>query len=649
MVFASLFFLFVYLFGAYAYGAATLLSLGRSRSLWGMDKDYEPAVQKEIDRSAIALFVISTAWFVLHTLIEFRTLMGATERGWLDLGTFIAFLFPPVIMRTMYLESNPQGSTPAPAFYRVLPGVMLAVSVVAFAYFVAAILDAVPHPTPLGPYIGTTIGVEFTLASFYSISLMLGRPRRVMTLDQKRLRNVMLFLFAVLITIFVSLMAIDGDRLPVYILDRASRAAPIYFMIASVYFENRFAFYDLVVKRALLLIISVGMIGGYLAITLPFLGELPSGSVRPWLAAVALAPIAMLMRRVHERTERWLDQKWFGRLFTPVEAVTHVLAAMQPATDERTLIEATEARLTEIFDAKIVVLVGSRAILEPEMQTEVKLTSPVSGAIVRLAVLKGDHCKTLLSEDLTLLRSLGSVFGFMLENIRLQRQRVEQEHLAQELRVQSSRSELKALRAQINPHFLFNALNAIASLIHTDPARADEAVEQLAEVFRYTLRRSDSEFAPLDQELTFARAYLDVEQARFGQRLTFTIDSDHAAPAPLIPSMLLQTLLENAVKHGVSQDRGAGRIDVIVRSAGDQLTLDVRNTGPAPRDPSARDRARTVADARSGQGGERFGLHSVRERLKGHFGDRASFSLARDEQANMTVARIVLPQTRAVA
>jgi hypothetical protein len=645
----SLFFLFVYLFGAYAYGAATLLSLGRSRSLWGLDKDYEPDLQQRIDRSSITLFIISTAWFVLHTLIEFRALSGGTGWSWIDLGTLLAFLFPPVIMRTVYLESHHQGATPAPAFYRVLPGAMLAASVVALVYFIAAIFEVVPQPQQLGPLIGITIGLEFTFASFYSIGLMLRRPPRAMTPDQLRLRNVMLFLFAVLITIFVSLMAIDGDLLPVYILDRTSRAAPLYFMIASVYFENRFAFYDLVVKRALLLMISVAMIGGYLAMTLPWFNELPAGDVRPWLAAVALAPIAMLMRRVHERTERWLDRKWFGRMFTPVEAVTHVLAAMQPATDERTLIEAAEARLTEIFDAKIVVLVGSRAILEPETQTEIKLTSPVSGAIVRFAVRKGEHCKKLLSEDLTLLRSLGSVFAFMLENIRLQRQRVEQEQVAQDLRLQSSKSELKALRAQINPHFLFNALNAIASLIHTDPARADEAVEQLAEVFRYTLRRSDSEWAPLDQELTFARAYLDVEQARFGQRLTFTIDSDHAAPTPLVPSMLLQTLLENAVKHGVSQERGPGRIDVIVRTTTDTISLEVRNTGPFTRDPSTRIRAGVGADARSGQGGEGFGLHSVRERLKGHFGDRASFTLDRDEPAGMTIARIVMPQTKVVA
>jgi two-component system LytT family sensor kinase len=329
---------------------------------------------------------------------------------------------------------------------------------------------------------------------------------------------------------------------------------------------------------------------------------------------------------------------WLGREFTPVEAVKHVLAAMQPATDEQSLIEAAEARLTEIMGARIRLFVGPKKEIENGIEMDVSLTSPVSGEQLRIAVMRDPTMRRILSEDLTMLKSLGGVFGFMLENLRLQRKRQEQDLVAQELRLQSSKSELKALRAQINPHFLFNALNAIASLIHTDPARADEAVEQLAEVFRYTLRRSDTEWAPLDQELTFARAYLDVEQARFGTRLTCTIDSDHQSPAPLVPSMLLQTLLENAVKHGVSQARGPGRIEVIVRTTSDQVTLEVRNTGPGAesRGPRSRD-------------GEGFGLHSVRERLKGHFNDRASFSLERDDAAAVTVARIAMPHVRIAA
>jgi hypothetical protein len=416
-------------------------------------------------------------------------------------------------------------------------------------------------------------------------------------------------------------------------------------MIASMYFESRFELYDRVIKRAVLLLLSVAVLGVFLFGTLPFLRQLPISGALPWLFAVALAPIVMVMTWLMARTERWLDRIWLGREFTPADAMKHVVGAMQPATDEATLIEAAEARLSDIFNAKVSVLVGSRAVLEPPVQVEVKLTSPVSGAIIRIAVLKQPGTRQLLSEDLALLRSLGSVLGFMLENIRLQRKRIEQEQLAQALQLQSSKSELKALRAQINPHFLFNALNAIASLIHTDPGRADEAVEQLAEVFRYTLRRSDSEWAPLDQELTFARAYLDVERARFGQRLVATIDSDHLPPAPLIPSMLLQTLLENAVKHGVSQQRGPGRIDVIVRTTPDQITIEVRNTGPD----ATRNGAADGAAARSGQAGEGFGLRSVRERLKGHFGERGTFSLSRDDAHEVTIARIVMPHVRIAA
>jgi len=261
-----------------------------------------------------------------------------------------------------------------------------------------------------------------------------------------------------------------------------------------------------------------------------------------------------------------------------------------------------------------------------------------SGQPFHFDVQRTASARRLLSEDLAMLRSLASVFGFMLETLRLQHKRQEQELVTRDLRLQTSRSELKALRAQINPHFLFNALNAIASLIHTDPARADAAVEQLAEVFRYTLRRSDSEWAPLDQELALARAYLDVERARFGPRLTCVIESDHGTPAPLVPSMLLQTLIENAVKHGVSQTRGTGLVAVVVRAADDQILLEVRDNGPGP-----------GASAGLGREGEGFGLRSIRERLAGHFGERAALTLTRDEATGTTIARITMPVARVAA
>jgi LytS/YehU family sensor histidine kinase len=245
----------------------------------------------------------------------------------------------------------------------------------------------------------------------------------------------------------------------------------------------------------------------------------------------------------------------------------------------------------------------------------------------------------------SLLRSLAGVFGYMLENVRLQRRRQEQDLIAQELRLQTSRSELKALRAQINPHFLFNALNAIASLIHTDPARADAAVEQLAEVFRYTLRRSEQEWAPLDQELAFARAYLDVEQARFGKRLSFSIDAAAETAAAQVPSMLLHTIVENAVKHGIAQVRGAGRIEIRATTT---ATRQERASGtPAAQDDvlllEVTDTGLGLGQSGAHRTGESFGLRSVRDRLRGHFAERASLDLVRDELRGLTVVRVRMP------
>ena len=324
------------------------------------------------------------------------------------------------------------------------------------------------------------------------------------------------------------------------------------------------------------------------------------------------------------RAERWLDRMWFGREFTPVEAVKHVLAAMQPATDEASLIAATEARLTEIFGAQ-----DHRAArrlsrpIEPACEIEVTMPTPVPGEPRAHRGPAASPARAAASEDLELLRSLGGVFGFMLENVRLQRKRQEQEQVAQELRLQTSRSELKALRAQINPHFLFNALNAIASLIHTDPARADAAVEQLAEVFRYTLRRSESEWAPLDQELAFARAYLDVEQARFGQRLTFSIDADPCRRRRRCRRCCCRRW--SRTPSSTASRRCAG-------PAASTYRAHHRRSGHArgARHGPARRNAPRRSQPREGEG---FGLRSVRDRLHGHFGDAPRSRLTRDETA----------------
>jgi two-component system LytT family sensor kinase len=569
------------------------------------------------------------AWFVLLGIIEFRALLGdPRENDWLDLVALgLVFAFPAVIFHS-YLLAAAAGSDMPRARRRLWTGVLwafYAAGVGLAAFTLAAIFRLVPRPEPLGPWIGGLIGGLFTAMSLASIALTRMHPRREATVAQRRLGGAINRLFVVMIGLFVAMVLLPNDGLSFI-----ARSTPLIFLVVSVYYENRIEFYDLVIKRGILLLITLVLTGSVLAVTLGSLSAIPEGPSRPWIFAVLLLPVAMVMPWLHDRVSRLLDRWWFGREFTPVDAVKHVLGAMQQAADEASLLTATETTLSEMFHRRIVIVPDGQQVVDPAGAV-IDIRTPGADRPIRLAVIKEPGTRPLLSEDLAMLRSLGGVFAYMLENVRLQQKRQEQEQLAQQLRLQTSRSELKALRAQINPHFLFNALNAIASLIHTDPARADAAVEQLAEVFRYTLRRSDQEWAPLDQELAFARAYLDVEQARFGKRLEFAIHADDAVLRTLVPSMLLQTLVENAVKHGISRSRTPGRIDIRAMRANGKVTLEVRDTGPGP----------VAATSTASPTGESFGLRSVRERLHGHFGHDASLELGRDE--NSTVARIVMP------
>jgi signal transduction histidine kinase len=389
-----------------------------------------------------------------------------------------------------------------------------------------------------------------------------------------------------------------------------------------------------VVKRGALLLAGVVLLGGAFALLLPWLDGLPQGPSRPWLYALTIVPLLLAAPWLAGTLGRALGRAWFGRHYTPVSAVTSVLASVQTATDEASLLAAAEASLKDVLD--VTVRLGTTPPDEPDVRVAFEVTGTAADPTLWVSVPAVPGERLLLSEDLTLLHSLGSVVTYLVENVRLQQRRQEQDLLARELRVQSSQSELKALRAQINPHFLFNALNTVASLIHSDPARADRAVEQLSEVFRHTLRRSESEWAPLDQELAFAAAYLDVEEARFGARLRYAIAADADAGRAMVPAMLLHTLVENAVKHGIAQVRGHGTLEVIARVDGDRLTVEVLDNGPGPD-------ARADAGEFARRPGEQFGLRSVRDRLQGHFGEAASFVLVRDEARARTVARMELP------
>lgn len=173
-------------------------------------------------------------------------------------------------------------------------------------------------------------------------------------------------------------------------------------------------------------------------------------------------------------------------------------------------------------------------------------------------------------------------------------------------------SELRRLKSQLNPHYLFNALNTVRALIAIDPAAAQRAVTQLAGTLRYTLGAGQGDLVTLEQELATVEDYLALESLRLGERLRVQWDMPADARGVRIPVMLLQTLVENAIKHGIAELPSGGLLKVAAHSTADVFTLAVENDCPSPAtNPSS----------------EGIGLRNATERLQHLFGSNASLQL----------------------
>jgi two-component system sensor histidine kinase AlgZ len=192
------------------------------------------------------------------------------------------------------------------------------------------------------------------------------------------------------------------------------------------------------------------------------------------------------------------------------------------------------------------------------------------------------------------------------------RRRAEQQTL--ELAVLAREAELKALKAQVHPHFLFNSLNSISALTASDPARAREMCILLAEFFRKSLALGERPSVSLDEELAVARTYLAIEGIRFGSRLAVEEKVDAAGRACRLPPLLLQPLVENAIRHGIATRTEGGVLRLEASTDGDKLRLLVEN----PFDPDS--------PSRKGVG---LGLANVRQRLHARYGEKARLDAER--------------------
>lgn len=202
----------------------------------------------------------------------------------------------------------------------------------------------------------------------------------------------------------------------------------------------------------------------------------------------------------------------------------------------------------------------------------------------------------------------------------------ERERRAAELEALLTGAKLQTLRMQINPHFLFNTLNSIAALVYVNPRAADEMLGDLGALLRRSLDSMGEQEVPLGQELDFAEAYVRIEQRRFGERLRLEWSAPEDLTKALVPALILQPLVENAVRHGIEPRRGPGLISIEAAREGGHLRLAVRDDGRGLRE------ADSASSARRG-----VGLANTEARLRGLYGADQRFSFGAAEPQGFQV------------
>ena len=323
---------------------------------------------------------------------------------------------------------------------------------------------------------------------------------------------------------------------------------------------------------------------------------------------------------VRNRVQTWLTQAIFLRSNVD-DALGELLKLMREAQNERDYL----LRAAETVAA---FLRTSRYELTSDPPLEEAAHAPWMQAVVPLRFSRGDAMYLLLgprdgarrylSEDFAVLLRLGAAVVEHVEQLR----GIQMQGLV-------SQAELKALQAQINPHFLFNSLNTLYGTIDRGNTDARRLVLNLADVFRYLLR-SDRTLIEIEEELSIVRAYLEIEQLRLGAKLRTEINVDETARRATIPLLSVQPLVENAVKHGVAPRMGTGFVRLDITSRLNTLTVTVSNSGECDS---------IALKAANADGG--IGLANVRRRLELCYGEESSF--VAEVEDGVTTVGFLLP------
>jgi signal transduction histidine kinase len=404
---------------------------------------------------------------------------------------------------------------------------------------------------------------------------------------------------------------------------------------AILYFDYRFALADLFLKRALTLVVMVAAVSLLFAAVPAVTGTSDLNDPATLSVLVLFAAVAMLVYPfVRAKVFSFIDRVVLRRADYDTVLQETVRIAASAETPDAVLdgvahvagkaVAAGDARWEDGERAKSA-REGSEWII-PVSTTEPPRYTFVIGSLA--------NGRRLLSDDLAMLDAAALISARRIDALRLMQERVAQGAREQELSKLSMEAELRALRAQIQPHFLFNALNTIGSLIRSAPDKAYDTLLRLTSLLRGVLR-SAGPFATLEEEMKLVESYLDVERARFEERLRVEVSIPQSLLSAMIPTLILQPLVENAIKHGISPQRNGGTISIEANvdraGSAQRLLLRVRDNGAGATDHAIRRGRR-----------EGVGLQNVEDRLHVQYGSEASLAIESAPGLG-TVVTVLLP------
>ncbi len=608
-------------------GAMTLRLPGRPR----------PPEERRSDRIPLATSVLGLVWNSgALVLYGGRDLGLLRPEPWLGAVAFSALGFLPAVVVHASLASR--GWTRSG---RLLAAASYALSAVAATQQILTALEQAAPPAR-GALLLLSVGYVVIVGI-----LLMTRPHEPRS--RKVLTAVALAAFAVM-ALHLSRHEVGTDTL---LMELLGHHLSLPLAVVILYQDFRFALADLFLKRVLTLLALVALslfLYTWLGAPLlePYLARDPD---RPRLVALLLAlwiltalayPVLrdwitrfvdrVVLRRTDYRQTVGRVSEAIDALATPAEVLDTVCAGVAEtfSASHASWSEATEPPPRARRLATVPAAARGR-----EATVWIPTADPPS---FRVTVSQLNEGRRFLSDDLLVLEAVANLAGRRIDAVRVAEERYARDRREREILQLATEAELRALRAQLNPHFLFNTLTTIGHLIREAPDRALDTLLRLTGLLRAVLKRSDGGFVSLDEELQIVRSYLAIEHARFEERLQVSIDVPDELRDLDVPQLLLQPLVENAVKHGIAPLEAGGRVSIKARlepaeaaGAGERVSISIVDTGAGATP------AELAAGRRSG-----IGLASVARRLDRYYGDGARLDISSAPGVGTTV-RVVLP------